>query len=53
MGAELQDDRLARAPGVLLTQGHWGWEEITWMKDILKILNLECRQLFLGQRLVV
>ena len=44
--SELQDHRLARALGVLLTQSHWSWEEITHIDEELfknwSIVNLQC-----------
>lgn len=54
--SQLPDDRLARAPEVLLSQGHWGWEEISYMDEGLSPrppLNLELRQLSLGHRLLM
>ena len=47
----LQDPRLARTLGVLLTHSRWGRGEITYMDEGLlkKLLNSECRQLSLGQ----
>ncbi|XP_078296811.1 ribosomal protein S6 kinase delta-1 isoform X5 [Panthera onca] len=59
--SQLPDDRLARALGVLLSQGHWGWEEISYVDEGLPPppphththTNLEFRQLSLGQRLLM